>query len=117
MSVAQFRQLAPAEGEFEISGYIAKQYKCPACPPGATCKPCMKSNVLLSQVNELLQVYPSAGNYLVIFTDEPEKLLLGKSYVLKVEVLKNVTTGPGLHDLRLKSAVEQTNPADKQTRG
>jgi hypothetical protein len=109
LSVADFRRLAPAKGKFEVSGYIAKQYKCSPCPQEAICKPCMGNNVLLSEADELLQTYPSTGNYLVIFTDEPEKLSLGKPYLLKVEVLQTNTTGYQLQDLRLVSAFENSN--------
>ena len=106
LSVAQFRQLAPTSGEHEISGYIAKRYRCPLCPAGAVCKPCMGNNVLVSQANELHTSYPSAGEFLVVFTDAPERLSIGKKYSLTVEVLESQTTGYGVRDLKLKSAAE-----------
>ena len=109
-SVGQFRKLAHPRGEFQISGYVVKQYSCPPCPAGALCKPCMRNNVLISDAKELSAGFPEQGNYLVVFTEEPENLVLGKFYKMTVEVVEGKTSRHGEHDLILKNAVEQTKP-------
>lgn len=106
LSVSEFRQRNPETGIFTITGYIAKQYVCPPCPPHANCKPCAEDQVLVSQVNQVLAEFPQNGNYLVVFTENPEKLRLGSLYAMTIEVLSSKSTGYGVHDLRLKEAVE-----------
>ena len=109
LSVSQFRQLAPRTGEFQIEGYIAKRFRCPACPNAAQCKPCIGNSVLVSQDDEVLQSYPSEGNYLVVFTDVPERLEVSKFYRFNVKVLEARSTGHGVQDLKLISALELGN--------
>ncbi len=107
LSVKEFRRLAPRQGKLEITGYIARQYRCLPCPSDVKCKPCMRSNVLVSSKEEILQIYPSEGDYIVVFVESPESLVLGKSYRMKVKVLGTETTGYKIRDLELETAVEQ----------
>ena len=107
LTVKEFKALAPQKGEFEISGFVAKHYRCPPCPPEAMCKPCMPENVLVSGTQEILEQYPASGNYLVIFTDKSDALSLGKRYDFTVQVLTSKTSGYGEHDLRLRRYVER----------
>lgn len=112
-SVGEFVQAAPKGGMAQIAGCIAKLYECPVCPPELTCKPCMGTNVLLSDRSEELESYPDSGNYLVVFTETPHKLSLGKCYLLTVEITDRKTTGYNVQDLRLKNAVERGTPAER----
>lgn len=112
-SVGGFAQAPPKSGIAQISGCIAKQYECPACPPEVNCKPCMGSNVLLSDRSEVLKSYPDEGNYVVVFTENPRKLSLGKCYLLTVEITDRKTTSYNVQDLRLKNAVEGGTPAER----
>ncbi len=112
LSIQEFRQRAPSTGEFELLGYVAKQQLCPPCPAGIACKPCMHNSILVSSVSEVLSEYPSAGEYLVIFTDDPKGLELGKRYIFTVEVLNTQSTGYGSNDLRLRAVTALARKPD-----
>jgi hypothetical protein len=67
----------------------------------------MGNNVLVSDTAQAFESYPAGGDYVVVFTDYPQKLTLGAKYVLTVEVQRSKTTGYEINDLKLKGAVEQ----------
>jgi hypothetical protein len=35
-------------GPFRIEGYVFETYKCPPCPPGAMCKPCIGDHAVIT---------------------------------------------------------------------
>jgi hypothetical protein len=112
LAITDLLKSNPAQGEYEITGYIAKRHSCPVCSQESMCKPCMRNNVLLSSKKEILESYPPDGEYVVVFTDAPMKLKLQAFYKLKVRVLKSHTTGYQVHDLELRDALEQADRFD-----
>ena len=103
ISIAQLRALKAATGTYRVEGYVAKQYRCPPCPPGDQCKPCMRNNILLSETPESLISYPTSGNYLRVFTDQPELLQKEVRYRMTLRVLTQNSPFGG-HDTELINA-------------
>ena len=104
LTVSDFRDLAPTSGTFVIKGFISYIYKCPPCPPGALCKPCMPDNAIVSQKYEPDTMYTDHANHVVVLTPDGAKLTIGKQYELTVEVQQTQSHNFGLHDLKLLSS-------------
>src|SRR5438093_85205 len=66
------------EGQFRIEGYVLDIYKCPPCPPGVMCKPCIPDNLVITDAADPKDL--SKINRLRIFTDKPEQFELKKKY-------------------------------------
>jgi hypothetical protein len=105
LSVAEFSELAPAVGSYEVRAYVVKQYRCPPCPKGALCKPCMPDNILIADESAVQQTYPDGGNFLVVITPEKIEVELGNLYTLMVKVLKSKSTNRNLPDLQLQAII------------
>jgi hypothetical protein len=89
------------EGPFRIKGYVKAIYKCPPCPPLATCKPCMADNVEVT--NNLDEKNPALIKRLRIFTDKPEKFELKKKYFFVVKVKGPTPQGRAIENVDLIS--------------
>ncbi|MDD4004614.1 MAG: hypothetical protein PHW69_05355 [Elusimicrobiaceae bacterium] len=61
-------------------GFAAKIYKCPPCPPNASCKPCMRDNVVISQNDITLENHTLSERETVVFVNNPDGLRPGVRY-------------------------------------
>lgn len=85
-------------------GYVVKLYRCPPCPPGKWCKPCMKNNAVVSMENKLLENYTDlTANEIILFGDATQKLEMGKKYQFKIRITSRKTTAQTLNDIELLS--------------
>jgi hypothetical protein len=69
---------------FRIEGYVIQTYKCPPCPPGAMCKPCIGDHIVIT--DNVKEADPTLVKHLRIFTDKPEQFELKKKYSFVVKV-------------------------------
>jgi hypothetical protein len=72
------------DGPFRIEGYVLDIYKCPPCPPGTMCKPCIPDNVVITDTANPKDL--SKINRLRIFTDKPEQFKQKKKYSFTVKL-------------------------------
>src|SRR5437867_1863690 len=72
------------DGSFRIEGYVLDIYKCPPCPPGAMCKPCIPDNVVITDTADPKDL--SKINRLRIFTDKPDQFEQKKKYSFTVKL-------------------------------
>ena len=85
-------------------GYVVKIYRCPPCPKGVYCKPCMKNNAVISMENKQLESYVDlTEREIILFGDETEKLKRGKKYHFKIRITDRKSTGQSLNDIELLS--------------
>ncbi|MCF6202755.1 MAG: hypothetical protein L3J59_03670 [Methylococcaceae bacterium] len=78
------------KASFKTTGYVVLKYVCPECPAGATCKRCMRNNIIISEKPNLLESYSFVGkNELVLFYKNTEKLILGKAYLFYIKSVNN----------------------------
>jgi len=104
LRVADLLAMRPTNGTFTLIGYVAKSYRCPPCPQGAMCKPCMGANVVLSDEPRRINLYTELGpgDVIVFVTDSDlAKLVVGKRYRFRVEVGTRSSTSLPINDLRL----------------
>lgn len=82
---------------FNVNGYIAKVYNCPPCKNGASCKPCMGDNIVISEENKLLQTYTLSDKELIIFVDKPNQFKFATNYSFTLK--KTDDTSDGKYEL------------------
>jgi len=90
LHAAELLALHPTGGTFTVTGYVAYLYRCPPCPKGAQCKPCMGDNFVLSDSKKNLSSYADLGpKDLIVLASEAQlaKLFLRQSVRVRVEVL------------------------------
>ncbi len=68
---------------FRIEGYVTQVYKCPPCPAGAMCKPCIGDHFVLT--NKLHEEDPALIKRLRVFTSETRGFEVGKKYLITVK--------------------------------
>ena len=88
-------------GNFNVEGYVVKIYTCPQCPQDASCKPCMKDNIVLSENNDLLEAYSLTENELVVFSNNTGQFKLGGKYRFSITIGDRKTTGEPINDIEL----------------
>ena len=69
---------------FRIEGYVIQTYKCPPCPSGAMCKPCIGDHIVIT--DNVKEENPTLVKRLRIFTDKPEQFELKKKYSFAVKI-------------------------------
>jgi hypothetical protein len=89
------------ERPFRIVGYVINTYKCPPCPPGAMCKPCIPDNIVVT--DNLDEQDASKIKRLRISTEKPEQFELKKKYIFTVRVRGKVPSGRAIQDVDLIS--------------
>jgi hypothetical protein len=89
------------EGPFRIVGAVIDIYKCPPCPAGAMCKPCIPDNIVVT--DNLDEKDLSKIKRLRISTDKPEQFELKKKYTFTVKVKGKVPSGRAIQDVDLIS--------------
>jgi hypothetical protein len=72
------------EGPFRIEGYVVQLYKCPPCPRGAMCKPCIGDHLVIT--DDVKETDPKLIKRLWVFTDEPSHFEVGKRYSFQVKI-------------------------------
>jgi hypothetical protein len=88
-------------GSFRIVGYVIDIYKCPPCPPGAMCKPCIPDNLVVT--DNIDEKDFSKIKRLRISTEKPEQFELKKKYTFTVKVKGKVPPGRPIQDVDLIS--------------
>ena len=79
------------EAPFRIEGYVLQIYKCPPCPVGAQCKPCLGDHVVVT--DNLNEKNPVLIKHLRIFNKKPEQFEVGKRYSFLVKVRGKIREG------------------------
>ncbi len=91
------------EGTFRMEGaYVLEIHKCPPCPPGAQCKPCLGDYVVIT--DNLDEKDPALIKRLRVFTSRPERLEwfeLKKNCSFIARVRGKVPRGKPIEDLDL----------------
>jgi hypothetical protein len=91
------------EGPFRIEGaYVVEIHKCPPCPPGAQCKPCLGDYIVIA--DNLDEKDPLLIKRLRVFTSKPERLEwfeLQKKCSFIARVRGKVPSGKPIEDLDL----------------
>src|SRR5216684_3460234 len=73
------------EGTFRMEGaYVLEVHKCPPCPPGAQCKPCLGDYIVVA--DKLDEKDPLLIKRLRVFTAKPEKFELKWKYSFVAKV-------------------------------
>lgn len=101
IKISELKRRKPATGYFNIEGYLVKIYKCPPCPPGVNCKPCMGDNIVVSELDQLKESYDLTEKDLIIFVTNPDQFIRGKRYYFSFGVTDRRTTNEALNDLNL----------------
>lgn len=102
-TIKELKEERPTSGSFDVEGYVAKIFTCPACPAGAECMPCMPENIVISEQPKSLEAYNSmTSSELLIFVQNPEQLFtLGEHYRFSIRVMDFRTTDEPLNDVEL----------------
>ena len=83
-SLKSLRQLrASAPDTCSVSAYVTSIYKCPFCPPGAECKPCVGDHVMVGD-----SPIARAKN-LRILTKDLGNFEMAKKYTFLIKLYKN----------------------------
>ena len=72
------------ETPFRIEGYVIQTYKCPPCPKGAMCKPCIGDHIVIT--DNVDEKDPALIKRLRIYTEKPEQFEMKKKYSFVVKV-------------------------------
>jgi hypothetical protein len=91
----------PANRVFRIEGYVLDIYKCPPCPPGAMCKPCIPDNITLVDSPDRSEL--SKLKRLPIYTDKTDKFRFTGRYRLTVKVKGDLAAGKPVASVDLVS--------------
>ncbi|MBS1795973.1 MAG: hypothetical protein JSS81_19120 [Acidobacteria bacterium] len=86
---------------FRIEAYVFDIYKCPPCPPGMMCKPCIPNN--LTVVDRIDEKNTSAMKQLRILTDDTAKFTRTEKYLFTVHVKSRLDEGKPVFEVELVS--------------
>lgn len=86
ITFAQLKRSDLDDGPFRIEGYVTEVHKCPPCPDGAQCKPCLGDYLMIT--DKPGERDPALIRRLRIFAkgQELEKLEIAKKYSFLVKV-------------------------------
>jgi hypothetical protein len=102
LTFADLQKGAVDEAPFRIEGFVIEAYKCPPCPRGAMCKPCLGDHIVVTErLNEKDE--PALIKRLRIFTDKPEQFELKKKYSFTVKVRGKPSPGRPIDAVELIS--------------
>ncbi|HYV43435.1 MAG TPA: hypothetical protein VFA20_01195 [Myxococcaceae bacterium] len=107
-SVAALLAQHPSSGAATVTGYVTYIYRCPPCPPGAMCKPCMGDNLVLSDAPKQVTDYADVGDGdLVVLADRAklDAFKVGSRYRLDLDIGPEKHLSNLIPDPHLKSAV------------
>jgi hypothetical protein len=106
-SVATLLARHPSSGSATVTGYVTYLYRCPPCPPGAMCKPCMGDNLVLSDAPKQVTSYSDVGDEdLVVLADRAQldALKVGSRYRLDLDIGPEKHLSNTIPDPHLKTA-------------
>jgi hypothetical protein len=98
------------EGPFRIEGFVINIYRCPPCPPLATCKPCIPDHIEVT--DNLDEKNPTLIKRLRIFADKPEGFELKKRYAFVVKVKGQAPRGRAIENVDLISSDSVREPKE-----
>jgi hypothetical protein len=94
---------------FRIEGFVLQINKCPPCPQGAQCKPCLGDHIVIT--DNLSEKDPPLIKRLRIFNMKPEQFELGKKYSFLVKVRGKLHEGRAIEEVDLiKFEAVETKP-------
>lgn len=99
--ISEIKSQNLSSGIYYTDGYVIKKYTCPPCPSGALCKPCMGSNIVISESDKIIQEYNLTNSEIILFTNNPEKFELGKKYQFNINILENRTTTEPINNIEI----------------
>jgi hypothetical protein len=102
--VADLIGQAPTSGRFNVAGYVVRVYLCPACPPGAACKPCLGDHLVVSDQRHVLAPGDDLGaSDVLIFgaRADLQGLKIGNRYEMEVDVRGARSARQSINDLTL----------------
>ncbi len=100
-SIHGLKQKNLTSGNFSVEGWVVKIYTCPVCPEGASCKPCMKDNIVISESDKLLGAYALTEKEMIVFSSNPGQFELGKKYRFSIKISDYRSTGEPINDIEL----------------
>lgn len=102
-TIQELKERNPVSGFFDVEGYVAKIFRCPACPAGAECMPCMPENIVISEQMKTIEAYNSiTSSEMIIFVQNQGQLFaLGERYRFSIRVMDFRTTDEPLNDIEL----------------
>lgn len=105
ITFAQLNRSDLDDGPFRIDGYVVQIYKCPPCPEGAMCKPCLGDHLVITDNPD--ERDPALIRRLRIFAKRPalEEIETAKKYSFLVKVKGRLHDGKPLEEADLISAV------------
>lgn len=106
-SVATLLAKHPGSGSATVTGYVNYIYRCPPCPPGAHCKPCMGDNLVLSDAPKQVTDYADVGDGdLIVLADRAQldTLEVGSRYRLEIDIGPDKHLSNPIPDPHLKTA-------------
>lgn len=103
LTFADLQKNDSIEGAFRIVGYVIDVYKCPPCPEGAMCKPCLGDHIVVT--DNFDEKNPALIKRLRIFTDKSEQFEAKKKYDFTVKVRGKIPKGHPISDVELISFV------------
>jgi hypothetical protein len=88
------------EGPFRIEGaYVIEIHKCPPCPAGAQCKPCLGDYIVVT--DNVDEKDPLLIKRVRVFTTKPEKFELKQKFSFVTKVRGKAPSGKPIEDLDL----------------
>jgi hypothetical protein len=93
------RKYNPQNHTFRIKAFVFDIYKCPPCPPGAMCKPCIPDN--LTVVDLIKEKDYSSMKRLRILTEQTDKFTRKGKYLFTVKVKENLSEGASVTEVEL----------------
>lgn len=109
LKFSDLQKYDPANQIFRIEVYVRDINKCPPCPPGAMCKPCIRDNVTIVDSSDQSDI--SKLKRLRVFTDKTDKFKLKKKYLLTVKVKGSIAAGQPIDSVDLVSIEKTFNEA------
>jgi hypothetical protein len=92
--IVNFDKLAETSNDtVRLKAYVLDVYRCPPCPPGAICKPCMENYFTVVEQKPVDIMKIPLGNRIRIFTNKSNDLTVGKQYIFTI-TFRNKKTSP-----------------------
>jgi hypothetical protein len=101
LTFADLQKSDSIDGPFRIEAFIIQTYKCPPCPKGAMCKPCIGDYIVLS--DKVDEQVPEQIKRLRVFTDKPDQFEMKKKYSFILKVKGKIAPGHPIEEVELIS--------------
>ena len=89
VDIQQLRSAPPLGKRVRFDGYVVDSYRCPPCPPGAQCKPCIMPTVIFvaaAPAHARFSWTAPPADVATIGVDDPAVFTPGVSYRFEVQV-------------------------------